>query len=185
MVARGLVLRWLATLAIALYGTAAAAQNFIDIDAGVVYSDVSASEVSPVDGDFSSGEAGYHFGVGAYRNQENSPWVYGVKLEVQDVVGNALFSLRAIDVGYRFSPQFTLNGFLGAARYDLTTPATGFRGGFGGQFWYSERWAFAAELVFGDALARDKLLPEENPGVGSPDIFYDIYQLSLYLKYKF
>jgi hypothetical protein len=182
---RGTVSLRLAILAATLVNGAAAAQSFIDIDAGVVYSDVSASEVSPVDGDFSSGDAGFHFGIGAYRNKEDSPWVYGVKLEVQDVVGNTLFSLRAIDVGYRFSPQFTLNGFLGAARYDLTTAATGYRVGFGGQYWYSDRWALTTELAFGDALARDKLLPEEDPDVGSPDIFYDVLQLSLYLKYKF
>ena len=185
MVTHGPVRFWLASLAAGICSGTALADNYIDVDVGIVYSDVSPSEPSPVDGDFNSGEAGFHIGVGAYRNKMDSPWVYGVKLEVQEVVGHTLFSLRAIDVGYRFTPQFTLNGFLGAARYDLTTAATGFRAGLGGRFWFSDRWALAADFVFGDALARDKLLPEENPDVGSPDIFYDVLQLSVYLKFKF
>jgi hypothetical protein len=161
------------------------AENFFDVDIGVVYSDVSASETSPVDGDFSSGEAGYHIAFGAYRNADESPWIYGVKIEAQDVVGHSLLGVRAIDVGYRFTPKFTFNGFLGASRYDLTTAAYGYRLGIGGQYRLSNSWAVGSEFVFNDKLARDKVLPEENPGVGSPDIFYDIFQLSLFIKYRF
>lgn len=176
---------WLALLVGGFCCGSAVADSFIDVDVGIVYSDVSPSETSPVDGDFSSGDVGYHFGVGAYRNSPESPWIYGVKLEAQDVIGNNLFSLRAIDIGYRFTPKITFNGFLGAARFDLTTPATGWRIGLGGRYWYSDHWALAAEFTFGDKLARDKVLPEENPGIGSPDIFYDVTQLSVHLKYKF
>lgn len=164
---------------------AACAENYIDVDVGMAYSDVSASEPSPIDGDFSSGDVGYHIGVGAYRNNDDSRWVYGVKLELQDVVGNSMISVRAIDVGYKFTPRFTFNGFLGAARYDLATPAFGYRLGLGGRYWISDRWALSAEASFADSVARDKLFPEENPGVGSPDIFFDVVQLSVYLKYKF
>lgn len=185
MVVRGTTVSSLILSAAALSGGEAGADNYIDIDFGVGYSDVSASEPSTVDGDFSSGEVGYHLGVGAYRNKNDSPWVYGVKLEVQHVVGNNLLSLRLIDVGYQFTPRFTLNGFLGVARYDLTTPATGFRFGLGGRYWFSDHWALSAEAVYNDNLARDKLLPEENPNVGAPDLFFDIRQLNVYLKYRF
>ena len=164
---------------------AAQAGNFIDIDAGVVYSDVTPSEPTPVDGSFENAEAGYHLGAGAYRSRDDSPWVYGVRVELEDVVGRTLFSVRAIDVGYRFTPRFTFNGFLGAARYDLTTPAYGYRAGIGGRYWFADRWAVQVDLSYGDALARDKLLPEENPGVGSPDIFFDIVQVGVYLKFRF
>ena len=160
------------------------AQNYLDIDVGVVYSDVSVSEPSPIDGDFADSTVGYHLGLGAYRNKEDSRWIYGVKIELQDVAGSNLLSVRAIDLGYKLTPNFVLNGFLGAARYDLATPAYGYRFGFGGQFWFSNRWALAAEAAYGDSIARDKLLPGEDSGM-SPDIFFDIVQLNLYIKYKF
>jgi hypothetical protein len=161
------------------------ADNFFDVDIGVVYSDVSPSEPSPVDGDFTSAEAGYHFAIGAYRNRDESPWVYGVKFEAQDVVGKSLLAVRAIDVGYRFTQKFTFNGFIGASRYDLTTAAYGYRLGIGGRYRLSNHWTAGAEAVFNDKLARDKILPEENPGDGSPDIFYDIFQLGIFVSYRF
>ena len=160
------------------------AQNYIDVDIGVVYGDVSASELSPVDGDFTDASTGYHLGLGAYRNKTDSRWIYGVKIEFQDIGGSSLLSLRAIDVGYKLTPNFVLNGFLGAARFDLATPATGFRFGLGGQFWFSETWALTVEAAYGDSIARDKLLPGEPAGT-SNDIFYDVAQLNLYVKYKF
>jgi opacity protein-like surface antigen len=184
MVIRIIALAGIASAALVTW-CPATAENFIDVDVGAVYSDVSASEPSPVDGDFSSGEAGYHFAIGAYRNKDESPWVYGVKFEAQDAVGRSLIGIRAIDVGYRFTPKFTFNGFLGASRYDLTTAAYGYRLGIGGRYRLSDRWAVGAEAVFNDKLARDKVLPEENPGEGSPDIFYDIFQLSVIVNYRF
>lgn len=185
MVITSTILRVVPLIVAFLWSTNASAENYLDLDIGAVYSDVSASEPSPIDGNFESGDAGYHIGVGAYRNNDDSRWVYGVKLELQDVVGSMLLSVRAIDLGYMVTPSLVLNGYLGGARYDLTTPAYGFRAGFGGHYWFSNRWALTAEASYGDALARDKLLPEENPGDGSPDIFFDIVQLSIYLKYKF
>jgi hypothetical protein len=161
------------------------AENYIDLDFGLAYSDVSVFESSPIDGNFDSGDVGYHVAVGAYRNNDDSRWVYGVKLELQDVVGSMLLAVRAIDLGYQVTPNLVLNGYLGAARYDLTTPAYGYWLGLGGHYWFTNRWALAAEASYGDTLARDKLLPEENPGTGSPDIFFDIVQLSVFLKYKF
>lgn len=161
------------------------AENFLSIDVGIVYSDVSPSEPSPVDGDFSSAEFGYHFAFGAYRNKNESPWIYGVKFEAQDVVGNSLIGIRAIDIGYRFTPRITVNGFLGASRYDLTTATFGYRLGIGGRFRFLDNWSAGIEAVFNDKLARDKVLPEEDLGVGSPDIFYDIVQLSIFVNYRF
>lgn len=172
-------------MALIIAWSPAPAEGFLDMDVGVVYSDVSASEPSPVDGDFTSREAGYHFAIGAYRSSESSPWIYGVRLEAQDVVGKSLLGFRAIDVGYRFTERFTFNGFLGASRYDLTTAAYGYRLGIGGRYRLSEHWAAGAEAVFNDKLARDKILLEEDPGVGSPDIFYDIFQFSVFVNYRF
>ena len=167
------------------FSVAAFAQNYVDVDVGVVYADVSPSEPSPIDGNFEQGAAGYHFGVGAYRNNDQSRWVYGVKLEIEDVLGSNLLSVRALDLGYKITPGLTINGFIGAGRYDLATPAYGYRAGIGGHYWIGSRWALTVEAVYGDALARDKLFAEENPGIGSPDIFFDIVQLIAYIKYRF
>lgn len=177
--------RQFAFLAITLlFAANAHAQNYVDVDIGVVHSDVSVSEPSPIDGDFTDASTGYHLGLGAYRNKKDSRWIYGVKIEFQDVGGSSMLSLRAIDVGYKLAPNIVLNGFLGAARFDLATPAQGYRIGLGGQFWFSKKWALSAEFAYGDKLARDKLLPGEVPGT-SPDIFYDVAQLNFYFKYKF
>ena len=185
MVITSIILRVLLMMVAFLWTTNVSAENYLDLDIGAVYSDVSVSAPSPIDGNFESGDTGFHIGFGAYRNNDDSRWVYGVKLELQDVVGSMLLSVRAIDLGYLVTPSLLLNGYLGAARYDLTTPAYGYRGGFGGHYWFSNRWALTTEVSYGDTLARDKLLPEDNPGEGNPDIFFDIVQLSIYLKYKF
>jgi hypothetical protein len=184
MVKPGYLVVWVSAGLLGCWAGAVYGENYIDVDFGVAYSKVSESEPSPADGDFDSGEVGYHLGVGAYRNTGDSPWVYGVKLELQDVVGNSLISVRAIDLGYKFTSRFTLNGYLGGARYDLATPAFGYRFGIGGRYWMSDRLALSAEGSFADSVARDKLLPEEPPG-NSPDLFFDVFQLNLYLKYKF
>ena len=68
------------------------AETFFDVDIGIVYSDVEASEPSPLDGDFKDPEIGYHFAIGVYRNNDASPWIYGVKFEAQDVVGESLLA---------------------------------------------------------------------------------------------
>lgn len=168
-----------------IWSVTAAAENYIDLDVGVNYSNVSPSEPSPIDGNFEQSATGYHLGFGAYRNKEPSRWVYGVKLEFAEVVGSNMLAVRALDLGYKFTPRLTVNGFIGAARYDLATPAYGYRAGFGGHYWIGSRWALAVEAVYGDSLARDKRFPEENPEVGSPDIFFDIFTLSAYIKYRF
>lgn len=178
------ILSLLAVLGLAVNSGLARAENYLDVDVGVAYSNVSASEPSPIDGDFEDGSVGYHLGVGAYRSNDGSRWIYGVKLEVQDVVGSNLLAVRAIDVGYTITTNMVVNGFLGAARFDLATPAYGYRVGLGGHYWLSDRWAVAAEATYGDSLARDKLLPGEDPA-NSPDVFFDIVQLNMYVKFKF
>lgn len=162
------------------------AGNYIDVDFGVVFSDVSSSEPTSADGDLDGGDTGIHLGVGLYRNNDGSPWVYGVKLELDDVAGNLLLSLRALDLGYKITPRFMVNGFFGAARWDLATAAFGIHLGVGANYRFSEHWAVGSDFSFSDSVARDKLLPEDNPGMDTlPDIFFDITQINLYLKYRF
>jgi len=161
------------------------AGNYIDVDFGVVYSDISSSETTSADGNLDGGDTGIHLGVGAYRNKDDSRWVYGVKLELDDVAGNLLLSVRALDLGYKISPRFMVNGFIGAARWDLATAAFGIRFGVGAKYRFGEHWALGSDISYSDSVARDKLLPGDDGGMGGPDIFFDIAQISLYVKYMF
>ena len=161
------------------------AQNYVDADIGVVYSDVAASEITAADGLLEGGDGGFHLGVGAYRNNELSNWVYGMKLELEDVAGNLLFSFRVLDLGYKVTPRIKVNGFIGAARWDVATAALGYRLGLGATYRLADRWAFGTDVSYSDSLARDKILPEDANESTSPDIFYDIYQVNVYLKYIF
>ncbi len=164
---------------------AVCAQNYIDLDFGAVYSDVSSSEVTSADGPLDGGGGGIHLGVGAYRRNDLNNWVYGVKLELDDVAGNLLFSLRALDIGYEFTPRFAVNGFIGAARWDVATPALGYRLGLGARYSLTDHWALGTDFSYSDSVARDKILPGEVGEVVSPDVFYDIFQVSLFMKYIF
>jgi opacity protein-like surface antigen len=164
---------------------AASAQNYIDVDFGAVYSDVSASETTSADGPLDGGGGGIHLGVGFYRRNELNNWFYGVKLELDDVAGNLLFSLRALDIGYQFTPRFAVNGFIGVARWNLATPAYGYRIGVGTHYRLTDHWALGTDLSYSDSVARDKLVPGEVGEVISPDVFYNIFQVSLYMKYIF
>jgi hypothetical protein len=157
--------------------SSAMAESFVAVEVGAAYSDVKSSGRGPDDG-VDGTDAGYHFGVGVYRNQDESRWVYGVKLEVEDVQGNVLLGLRALDIEYLVTPRFALKGFLGAARYDLPTAAYGWRMGLGAKYHFAEHWALAADFVYNDKVARDS-------GGGNVDVFYTIYQGLLYLQYRF
>jgi hypothetical protein len=157
--------------------SSAMAESFVAVEIGAAYSDVESSGAGPDDG-VDGTDTGYHFGVGAYRNQDESRWVYGVKLEAEDVQGNMLLGLRAIDVGFLITPRITLKGFLGAARYDLATAAYGWRVGLGASYQLAEHWVLAADIVYNDKLARDS-------GGGNVSVFYDIIQAVGYLQYRF
>jgi hypothetical protein len=155
----------------------AMAESFVAVELGAAYSDVSSSGQGPDDG-IDGKDAGYHFGVGAYRNQDESRWVYGMKLEAEDVQGNVLLGLRAIDLSFLATPRFALKGFLGAARLDLDTAAYGWRLGLGASYQLAEHWVLAADIVYNDKLARDS-------GGGNVSVFYDIIQAVGYLQYRF
>jgi hypothetical protein len=154
------------------------AESFVAVEAGVAYSDLLSSREDYDDGLTEGGDVGYHIGVGVYRNQADSRWVYGMKVEAEDVQGNMLLSLRALDLGFLVTPRFALKGFVGAARYDLAGAAYGWRFGLGANYQFAEHWALAADFVYNDKLAID------TGGIGG-DVFYDISQGLLYLQYRF
>jgi hypothetical protein len=75
--------------------------------------------------------------------------------------------------------------FVGAARYDLATPAYGIYYGAGLQ-WRNVRpgWDIGLDARYAIKVARDHLLPADPTGVRE-DSFYDIYSSTLSLTRRF
>jgi len=125
-----------------------------------------------------------HLGIGA-RRAVSEHGDLGARLELDDIDGHLLIAVRAVDYRYRFSSPFALSGFLGAARYDLATPAYGLYFGVGGQ-WRDifKDWDLGMDLRFAWNVARDHLLPSD-PQSARPDSFYDIASATLNVTHRF
>jgi hypothetical protein len=155
------------------------------MDAGVA-----ASEVTIRIGDGSpkrttSMELTPHIGIGA-RRSVTSRSDLGVRLEVDRIEEEMLLAVRALDYRYRTRGPLAFSLFLGAARYDLATPAYGYYLG-GGVQWRNILPGFdlGLDLRYADKVARDKLLPTDPGSELRPDSFYDISSGTLSLSYRF
>jgi hypothetical protein len=126
-----------------------------------------------------------HFGIGA-RRPVSERGDLGVRLELDRIDDQLLVAVRAIDYRYRFRSPLSIGGFLGAARYDLATPAYGYYVG-GGVQWRNilPNVDLDVDLRYADKVARDKLLASDPPIDPRPDIFIDIMSAALSLSYKF
>ena len=109
----------------------------------------------------------------------------GVRAEFDDIDGDLLFSVRALDYRYRFNNPLAVSVFLGASRLDLATPAYGYYYGAGVQ-WRNllPRTDVGLDLRYGDKIARDKLLPSDPPSEKRPDSFYDLTGATLSISYR-
>jgi hypothetical protein len=127
--------------------------------------------------------AAAHFAIGARRAvTERSD--FGVRAELDDLDGDMLLSVRALDYRYRFHNPLAVSVFLGASRFDLATPAYGYYYGAGVQ-WRNllPNVDLGLDLRYGDKIARDKLLAHEPPSTKRPDSFYDLTGATLSLSY--
>lgn len=132
----------------------------------------------------STNTTGLHFGVGVRRDLPKGGNI-GVRLEVDDVDSNTLLAIRALDYRFNLSQRLAINAFAGAARLDLATPAYGYYFGGGVQFKnLRPKWDLSVDVRYGDKIARDNLLPTDPQG-GSPDNFYDLTGISVYLSRRF
>lgn len=124
-----------------------------------------------------------HIAIGARRpvSLHND---LGVRVEIDSINDEALLAVRALDYRYRFDGPIALSAFIGAARYDLATPAFGYYGGVGVQ-WRNilSGIDLGLDARYADKIVRDKLLPGEPRNV-RPDSFHDISSISLYASYK-
>ena len=134
---------------------------------------------------FSEKNTGAHFALGARRAVSDRSDL-GVRLELDDVSGHVLTSVRMLDYRYRFANPLALTVFVGASRYDLATPAFGQYFG-GGLQWRDVRPGWDVDIEHRTALkvARDHLLPSDVQSPIRPDSFYTIksYTLSVTRRY--
>lgn len=125
-----------------------------------------------------------HFGIGARRKASERSDL-GVRAEFDQINDELFFALRALDFRYRLTSSLALSAFLGAARYDVATPAFGYYGGFGVQWReIARRLDLNLDARYADKVVRDKILPNDAPRTVRPDSFYDISSISLYLSYR-
>jgi hypothetical protein len=153
------------------------------VDAGINFTELAVR----LDGSPAQNEslgAAPHVAIGARRAvSERSD--LGVRAEFDDIDGDLLISVRALDYRYRFRNPLAVSFFLGASRLDLATPAYGYYLGAGVQ-WRNVLPGFdlGLDLRYGDKIARDKLLADEPPSTKRPDSFYDVIGASFSLSYR-
>jgi hypothetical protein len=168
-------------IALALHTGAAVAEPFVDL--GLNSSRVEA-RIANQDAVGVTNTTGLHFGVGVRRELPKGGNI-GVRLELDDIDSNVLLAIRALDYRYNLSQRLGLNAFAGAARLNLATPAYGYYFGGGVQLKdLRPKWDLSIDLRYGDKIARDNLLPTDPQG-GSPDNFYDLTGISIYLSRRF
>ena len=166
---------------ILLLAVPAHAEIFVDVGASA--SRVEA-KIALIDDPVDSSDGGLHVGVGARRSIGERGDI-GVRLELDSVDSDLLLAVRALDYRRHVSEKLAVGVFIGAARLDLATPAYGYYFGAGVTLKaFLPRWDLSLDLRFGDNVARDNLLPADPQG-GSPDNFYDVTGLSVYLSYRF
>ena len=176
---------WVAALAAvaasAALARAATAEGFVDV--GFNSTSVEA-DIPTLAEKVESDVSGVHIGGGVRR--ELAQGSIGVRLELDDLDGDLLLSVRALDYRRHISERFALTAFAGAARLDLDTPAHGWYFGGGVQLknlW--PRWSLSVDARIGDKLARDNVLPSDPQGGDRPDSFYDLSGVTIYLSRGF
>jgi hypothetical protein len=167
-------------LAGCLLVTHAYAETFVDL--GFSTMDITSRFAGRAD-TVDRSESGAHVGIGARR--ELAHGAVGVRLELDNVGSDLLLAVRALDYRRHLSERLALSGFIGAARFDLATPAYGFYGGGGVQLRNVLRnWDVGVDVRIAKRVARDNLLPNDPQGP-SPDNFHDISGLSVYFSRAF
>ena len=168
-------------IAIVLLAAPAEAELFVDLGAGI---NAVEAKIANIDDTVDSTDGGLHLGFGL-RREIGERGDIGVRLELDTVDSDLLLAVRALDYRRHVSEKLAVGFFLGAARLDLATPAYGYYLGAGVTLKeFLPRWDLGVDFRFGDEVARDNLLPSDPQG-GSPDNFYDVTGLSVYLSYRF
>jgi hypothetical protein len=154
------------------------------VDAGVSASKVMVDEDTNAPRELLPVRTAGHFGFGVRRIGEGRHDV-GARIELDDIEGRLLASVRMIDYRYRFDAPISLGLFLGAARYDLATPAYGLYYGAGLQWRdFLKGWDLNLDARYAEKTSRDYVLPQD-PDFDRRNAYYDIYGASLYVSRRF
>jgi len=156
------------------------------VDLGANASRQSVDLTAPVHKTHSPIKEGWHVAFGARRFVSDHS-DFGARIEVDDIQNHNLLAVRLIDYRYRFRSPLAFSIGVGAARYNLATPAYGLYWATGLQ-WRNllPNWDLSLDVRFADSVARDHLLPNDPPTVGGrDDSFYDILITSLSLTRHF
>jgi hypothetical protein len=164
----------------------AASNVDVFVDAGL---NVSRLEYDPYDEGVTPRRAvsttGPHVGVGV-RRAVTSRSDLGVRVELDDIDGDTVVGVRAIDYRYRPNRKLAFGAYAGAMRYDGPTAAYGYYGGVSVQLQeVLPRFDLTLDVRGSDKIARDVLLPSDPQANTWGDVLYQIYGASLYLSYKF
>ena len=131
----------------------------------------------------STHDNGMHLAVGARRSVSERGEI-GTRLELDQVDGRQLLSLRALDYQYRVTKRLSLSGFAGFARYDYGLATNGYFWGAGVQFRdVLPKWDIGFDARHYEKLNRDKSLP--NDPVPTPEthprLYIDMDGMTLYV----
>jgi hypothetical protein len=129
-------------------------------------------------------DSGGHVGVGVRRAVSDRTDL-GLRLDLDRINDRYMLAVRGIDYRYRLWGPLAFSAFLGAARYDLATPAYGYYYG-GGLMWRDvlPRLDLGIEARYADKVARDKLLASDPVYAQRNDIFYDVRSALAYISFK-
>src|SRR5262249_40369915 len=106
-------------------------------------------------------------------------------IELDRIDDHYMMAVRGIDSRYRLWGPLSFSAFLGAARYDLATPAYGYYFG-GGLMWRDvlPKLDLGIDARYADKVARDKLPASDPVFAQRTDAFYDVRSTLIYLSYK-
>jgi hypothetical protein len=170
----------LAVLLLAVTADEARAEVFVDV--GINSTRIEA-DIATLPDKIETTQSGLHVGAGVRRDLRRG--TIGVRLELDDIDGDLLLAVRALDYRRNLSDRWAVGAFIGAARLDLATPAYGYYLGAGAQLKeLFAGWDLGLDVRIGDKIARDNILPTDPQG-GRPDNFYDLRGVSLYLSRRF
>lgn len=131
-----------------------------------------------------SDEQGAHMGLGvrrAYGKRSD----FGARIEIDQLRGHALISLRALDYRYRMGANWAASAFFGFSRYDARTPAHGYYAGLGVQRRnVLPGWDVGLDLRYVDRVVRKKIKPGETI-ITWPNEFWSMKGAALYLSRRF
>jgi hypothetical protein len=129
-------------------------------------------------------ERAMHYGIGVRRSVGKRSDV-GARLEIDNLHGHNMYSIRALDYRWRAGTRIAFTGFVGFSRYELLTPAHGYYAGAGVQLRnVRPGWDVNLEGRYFDRIVRKKLSPAER-NIIWPNEFYTMPGIGLSLSRRF